>query len=312
LTDFLFLRYVVIRVLMLLKQQPFHASLEAFYPGLIERVRSVIDEAEKKFAIQEDGPNGFLWEHTLLVTAQSFRLAKKEKVDADLAAITALFHDSGKFSEGRYHVNDKPEEEEAARLARIVLGEFGLSKAKIGQVVRALRALYRSGARRNHLSDIVHDADFLSKFGYLGVANFFVKMALRGRNLESTVINSFSKELTYAAVLPANMRTATARRIAKKKSAETLSFYRSCLAELEKDYGIAFRVRKVEVRRPGPRGIRTSVLLVLTDNCGGCGGKWAPEIFTEQGLKCERLKVVLNCAACGEKRSTSFCLPELG
>lgn len=102
---------------MLLKQQPFYASLNARHPGLVERIRLAIDESEKKFAAREEGPTGFLWEHTVLVAAQSFRLARAEKVNADLAAITALFHDAGKFSEGCYHVDDKPEEEEAAELA---------------------------------------------------------------------------------------------------------------------------------------------------------------------------------------------------
>lgn len=297
---------------MLLKQQEFYRSLTAFSPGLVERVRRTIEEAEKKFSGKKDGKDGFLWEHTVLVAGQSFRLAKAEKENPDLAALTALFHDSGKFAGGRYHADDKPEEEEAARLAREILEEAGLAMAGIGHVVRALRSLYSSGARRNRLADIVHDADFLSKFGYLGVANFFVKSTLRGRNLESAVMDYLSKEMTYAAVLPANMRTGAARLLAVKKSADTLRFYRSYLAELKEAHGMDFRIQTVDVRRSASRSKRARVSLVLPASCGACAGKWEADLRTEKGLKCEKLEASLRCAACGERRSISFCLPEMG
>ncbi len=297
---------------MLLKQQEFYRSLTTLSPGLVERIRRTIEDAEKKFSGKKEGRDGFLWEHSVLVAAQSFRLAKTEKESTDLAALTALFHDSGKFAGGRYHADDKPEEEEAARLARELLEEAGLKMAGIGNVVRALRSLYNPGARRNRLADIVHDADFLSKFGYLGVANFFVKSTLRGRNLESAVMDYLSKELTYAAVLPANMRTAAARRLAAKKSADTLRFYRAFLDELKDAHGMDFRVRAVDVRRSGPRSKRARVSLALPAACGACGGKWEADFRTEKGLKCERLEASLRCGACGDKRTISFCLPEMG
>jgi uncharacterized protein len=296
---------------MLLKQQDFYRSLTALSPGLVERVRRTIEEAEKKFSKKKDGKPGFLWEHTVLVASQSFRLAKAEKEDPDLAALVALFHDSGKFAGGRYHADDKPEEEEGARLARATLEEAGLKMADTGHVVRALRSLYQAGASRSRLADIVHDADFLSKFGYLGVANFFVKSTLRGRNLESAAMDYLSKELTYATVLPANMRTAAARRLAVKKSADTLKFYKSYLAELKEAQGIDFRIRAVEVPTAG-RGRRAKVTLVLPVSCGACGGKWSTDLRTEKGLKCEKLEASLRCPGCDERRSISFCLPEMG
>lgn len=297
---------------MLLKQQEFYRSLTALAPGLVERIRRTIEESEKKFSGKKDAKAGFLWEHTVLVAAQAFRLAKTEKENPDLTALVALFHDSGKFAGGRYHADDKPEEEEAARLARATLEETGLKMADIGHVVRALRSLYQSGASRNRLADIVHDADFLAKFGYLGVANFFVKSALRGRNLESAAMDYLSKELTYAAVLPANMRTMTARRLAVKKSADTLRFYRAYLGELKEAHGMDFRIRAVEVPAAGARARRAKVSLVLPVACGACGGKWETEFRTEKGLKCEKLEASFRCGACGERRSISFCLPEMG
>jgi uncharacterized protein len=297
---------------MILKQQDFYRSLTALSPGLVERIRRTIEDAEKRFSKKKDGKPGFLWEHTVLVASQSFRLAAAEKENPDLAALVALFHDSGKFAGGRYHADDKPEEEEAARLARASLEEAGLKMADIGHVVRALRSLYQSGASRNRLADVVHDADFLSKFGYVGVANFFVKSTLRGRNLESSAMDYLSKELTYAAVLPANMRTAAARRLAVKKSADTLKFYKSYLAELKEAQGLDFRVRVVDVPTTRGRGRRAKVTLVLPVACGACGGKWESDFRTEKGLKCEKLEASLRCPGCDERRSISFCLPEMG
>lgn len=297
---------------MLLKQQEFYRSLTTLSPGLVERVRRTIEDSEQKFSGRKEGRGGFLWEHSVLVAAQSFRLATMEKESADLAALTALFHDSGKFAGGRYHSDDKPEEDEAARLARELLEEAGLKMAAVGNIVRALRSLYNAGARRNRLADIVHDADFLSKFGYLGVANFFVKSTLRGRNLESAVMDYLGKELTYAAVLPENMRTAAARRLAAKKSADTLRFYRAFLDELKDAHGMEFRIQTVDVRRPAGRSKRVRVSLAVPVSCGACGGKWETDFRTEKGLKCEKLEASIRCGACGDKRTVSFCLPEIG
>ena len=75
---------------MLLKQQEFYGSLTALAPGLVERIRRTIEEAEKKFSGKKDAKAGFLWEHTVLVAAQSYRLAKAEKENPDLAALVAL------------------------------------------------------------------------------------------------------------------------------------------------------------------------------------------------------------------------------
>ncbi len=297
---------------MLLKQQEFYRSLTSLSPGLVERVRGVVEDAERVFTGKKEVRDGFLWEHSVLVAAQAFRLAKAEKENADLAALTALFHDSGKFAGGKYHADDKPEEEESARLARAILEEAGFPVTGVGQVVRALRSLYNANGSRNRLADIVHDADFLAKFGYLGVANFFVKSTLRGRNLESAVMDFLGKELTYAAVLPANMRTAAARKLAVRKSADTLRFYRGYLAELKEAHGLAFRIQTATVPRAGSRAKRATVSLALPVSCGSCGGKWQTELRTGKGTKCEKLEASLRCASCREKRSISFCLPELG
>jgi HD superfamily phosphodiesterase len=296
---------------MLLKQQDFYKSLTSRCPGLVERVRKLIEESEKRFSGTRSPAGGFLWEHTVLVASLSFRLAKSEREDADLAALTALFHDSGKFVGGRYRRDEKPEEEAAARLAREILEDEKLGMAAVGHVVRALRSLYIASARRNRLADIIHDADFLSKFGLLGVAQFFVKSTLRGRNLESAIMNHLSKELTYASVLPLNMRTESGRKLGVGKSQETLRFYRAFLAELGKAHGMAFRVRTPEVKLREGRPRRLKVMLVTPAACDSCGRGWEFDFRTDRGVKCEKLEAAVRCSGCGLRHEISFCLPEI-
>jgi HD superfamily phosphodiesterase len=296
---------------MLLKQQDFYKSLTSRHPGLVERVRKLIEESERKFSGTKSTSPGFLWEHTVLVASLAFRMARTQGEDGDLAALTALFHDSGKFVGGRFRRGEKPEEEAAARLAREILEDEGLGMADVGHVVRALRTLYIAGSHRNRLADIIHDADFLSKFGLLGVAQFFVKSTLRGRNLESAIMNHLSKELTYAALLPLNMRTEPGQKLAAKKSGESLRFYRAFLAELNKAHGMDFRVRTPEVRLKGARKRRLKLMLVTPAACVSCGSGWEFDFRTDRGLKCEKLEAAVRCAGCGSHHEISFCLPEV-
>jgi HD superfamily phosphodiesterase len=297
---------------MFLKRQEFYRSLTAFSPGLVERVKKCVEDSEKRFQGKGSGQTGFLWEHTVLVASLAFRIARGEKEDSNLAALVGLLHDAGKFEEGRYHPREEAEEEAAARLARRVLEEAGLSVVAVGHVVRALRSLYNSGGRRNGLADIVHDADFLTKSGFLGVASFFMKSTLRGRNLERSLVEFLSRELTYAASLPQNMRTETGRKMAAVKSQDTLRFYRSFLAELKRVHRADFKVRSYKTARPGRKGKQASLLLALPSVCGDCGGRWDVRVGTEKGVKCERSEAVVTCSSCRSSYTVSFCLPEIG
>jgi len=294
------------------KTPAFTAVLAKRYPGLLEKIQALIVEAERKFAGNAPESEGsFLWEHTLHAAGLAYKLAEAEKRDPAAAAIAALFHDAGKFAEGRYHADGVPEEERAAILAEKMLARSRMSAVDRGQVVAALRALYNEKSGGHPLADVVHDADFLSKFGYLGVAAFFTKAALRGRTLRDTIARSLSKELTYASCLPLNMRTAPARALAVKKSADSLLFYRSLLNELKKDHDLPFQIRVRRIRRPGRPGSPLTVRLVLPPVCEACGGRWTIKTGTVPGLKCETLEARAVCRGCGKSLEIAFCLPEI-
>ena len=189
--------------------------------------------------------------------------------------------------------------------------QAGKSAEALRRLTSGLRALYNRSAAKNPVADIVHDADFLSKFGALGVANFFIKSTLRGKTLQDALMSSLSKELTYAACLPSNMRTRAGRRWAGRKSRDTLKFFRSLLRELKETQAADFTIRRIRIypescpRRPA------DVWLAAPRSCGTCGGLWRAAFRTEQGIKCEKLEVEIKCSGCGNASSISFCLPEI-
>jgi HD superfamily phosphodiesterase len=294
------------------KAATFAEAVSARYPGLLEKIQTLIVEAERAFAGNAPESDGsFLWEHTVHVAGLAFKLAAAEKRDPVPVAITALFHDAGKFAGGRYHEGDVAEESRAASLAEILLPKVRMKAADRKNVVSALLALYDEHGEANPIADIVHDADFLSKFRYLGVAAFFTKAALRSRPLRDTVVQSLSKELTYAACLPLNMRTKSARAFAERKAADSAAFYKALLDELRDVHDLRFDVLERRIPAPGRPGESLLIRLVLPRSCEACGGRWRVESKTARGLKCEKLEARAFCRGCGAIHEISFCLPEL-
>jgi HD superfamily phosphodiesterase len=282
------------------------------FPGLVDKVKRLIEDSEKAFAGNAPEAEGsYLWEHTVHVASLAFKLAEEERRDSLLAAITALFHDAGKFAGGGYHAGKKPEEDLAAGLAAPILRRSRVPAADRESVLTALGALYREGEAPHPLADIVHDADFLSKFGALGVAQFFIKSALRGKTLRTTVMNSLSKELTYAASLPHNMRTRAGRARAAAKAEETLRYYEKLLEELAETQGGAYRIKVIRIPHPTQRGKTIEIRLVLSASCDACGGAWTISRAVKRGLKCARFEARLRCRRCGACHEIAFCLPEL-
>jgi len=285
--------------------------VESQFPGLIDKIREIIQESENKHEGRNGHSESFLWEHTLHAASIAYQLAQAENLDPLIPVVAALFHDAGKFAGGKYHSDETVEEEESARIATRLLNDVGMKSSDIRRVLAGLRALYNEKARKNSVANIIHDADFLSKFGALGVAGFFIKSALRRRTLRSTVLGYLSKELTYASCLSLNMRTPSGRKLAAKKSADSLRFFRTLLTEL-RDARIAnLKIRQLRIPNPAARNALLKVQLVLSPTCPKCGSGWNPAWTTDKGVKCRKLNVDWTCRQCGERLETSFCLPEV-
>ena len=288
--------------------------VEERFPGLTAKIREEIENSEKDYENQ-NGKDGFaeshLWEHTRHVASLAFRLACAEKRPPLLPTLAALFHDAGKFAGGRYHGENTIEEEESAEAAKRILGGFGMKPAELAKTLAGIKALYNEKSSKNSIAAIVHDADFLSKFGAMGVAAFFTKAALRGRTMEGAMLGYLSKELTYAACLPQNMRTAAGKKLAEQKARDTIRFFRKLLGELRESGVARLCIRRLRISDPRSRKKHMEILLAASRECHQCGNSWQTAWFTEDGVKCTKLNVEWHCTECGGSLMTSFCLPEV-
>jgi uncharacterized protein len=296
--------------LMAIQAFDYSGIVESRFPGLIDELRKLIQESENKHEGRESSES-FLWEHTMHTTSIAYQLASAEGVDPLIPVIAALFHDAGKFADGKYHDNEMIEEEASAEVARRLLNKYGMKSVDIRKVLAGLKALYNEKVRKNAVAAILHDADFLSKFGALGVAAFFTKSALRRRTLHSTVLGYLSKELTYASCLPLNMHTAAGRQLAARKAADSLRFFRALLAELCAARIANLKIRQIKIHSPESGNQEFKVQLVISPTCPRCRNEWDFGWTIEKGIKCRKLTIDWDCTRCGERLETSFCLPEI-
>jgi len=296
------------------QQSEFLRAIDRRYPGTADKIRQAIEKSEREFAGAEL-EDSFLWEHSLHVAYLAWKMAKAEKKDATLAGLAALLHDAGKFQGGLYHRDGISEEEASIEVASGLLKAAGVKEKDRQRLKDILIDLHREGVTGDPLTDVIHDADFLAKFGLVGVANFFIKTTLRGRNLHGAIMNHLSKEMTYAASLPLDMRTQAGRELAVKKSAESLDFYKNLLRELKDSHGLSYEIRKRQVALSTGRKTKSpakiDVFLVMPRKCDRCGGKWEIKPGLEEGIKCRQIVFHLACERCGNAYQINFCLPAL-
>lgn len=296
-----------------MKQIPsLNTIIHPHYPELIEKLAAIIRSSEQKYCRHHpDGADSFLWEHTVQVASIAAKLAIDEGHDPLLPVIAALFHDCGKFNCGCYHEDDTPEEEHSARQAKELLAEAGMPYQDIQTVIDSLIALYNEDAGDSVITAIVHDADFLSKSGPIGVANFFTKAALRGRTMRNTILQSLSKELTYAFHLTGNMRTTAGRDLARSKQRVALDFYKALLLDLRISNIAELSIREFKVQTDREDYDNIDVMLVIPDVCPNCRGKFTFDFSTRDDIKCTKLIARSTCSTCGDEQEISFCLPEI-
>ncbi len=203
-------------------------------PKLLEKIKHIIQKSESDFNKENSSyETNFLWDHSYRVGKIAYTLALREGVHPLIPTIAALFHDAGKFFLGQYHVDDIPEETHSANIAEHILTEEGFPSKEIQLILSAISALYNDQMDCDFHCQIVHDADRLEKLGLLGIANFFTKATLRGKNLSDAIISSLSRELTYANASPKTMLTKSGRLFALEASKKTINYFDCLLEELE-------------------------------------------------------------------------------
>lgn len=273
-------------------------------PNLLEKIKQIIQKSESDFSKENSSyETNFLWDHSYRVGKIAYTLALREGVNPLIPTIAALFHDAGKFVLGQYHIDNIPEETHSANIAECILKEEGFSSKEIQLILSAISALYNDQKDCNLHCRIVHDADRLEKLGLLGIANFFTKATLRGKNLSDALSSNLSRELTYANASPKTMLTKSGRLFAIEKSKKTINYFDGLLDELEL-FGIGKYYSKKTLLDKG-----VEIILVVPENCSHCKGEYQITITTEKGIKCEKLNAHFSCNRCKEQYDVSFCLP---
>ncbi len=275
-------------------------------PNLLEKIKQIIQKSESDFNKENSlYETNFLWDHSYRVGKIAYTLALREGVNPLIPTIAALFHDAGKFVLGKYHVDNVSEEEHSASIAEGILKEEDFSSKEIHLILSAISALYSDQMECDLHCQIVHDADRLEKSGLLGIANFFTKATLRGKNLSDALSSSLSRELTYANASPKTMLTKSGRLFAIEKSKKTIDYFDGLLEELAL-FGIGRFYSKKTLLEKG-----VEIILVVPENCSHCKGEYMITISTEKGIKCEKLTAHFSCNRCSEQYNVSFCLPIL-
>ncbi len=243
-----------------------------------------------------------LWDHLWRVAAIAERLGRAEEVDVGECRLAGLFHDAGKFNDGAYHDDDRPEERRSVEVLREIAGD-AVAPAALERVAEAIEQLYRDDPEPTPLARVLFDADNLDKLGPLGVANYFIKRGLRGRGASPELPVRLTVELTYARHAEASMLTAAGRRWAARRAPQTQAFVRQLLDAWGED-GLG-RYRVVAVEHAG------LVLDVVQPERCSCGARVRREVTAIPGMKCTEIHLTLSCDACGPLHRLRFCRPRL-
>lgn len=277
--------------------------LDSIATGILQKIRLILIEQENAYQRGCEGEAfSSIWAHSARVACIAHHIATREGWQQEPALLAGLLHDSGKFVQGRYHENNTPEEEHAVRIARKVLMDSAYEKW-LPTITDAILSTFLEAEATNDIGRAVYDADSLDKLGHMGVAQFFVKRALRRQFLDNALLIRAGTELTYARHAPDTLMTATGRSMARMRASRTHRFYKELLEEwMEAGIG-AFTLQKKEIA-----GIACDLVVPLACRCG--------ELLTVDSdildsLKCWSAVITYHCPACGFENKFSFCLPNI-
>jgi putative nucleotidyltransferase with HDIG domain len=272
--------------------------MSAIEDSLGEHVRR-----EESAADQGDRMVDSLWDHLLRTAAIAEQLGRAEGLDPSTCRLAALFHDAGKFHKGQRHGDSVPEEQHSVRVFVQLAQTRGIPERQVAEIGEAILQLYRCDPEPTPLAKVLFDADNLEKLGFLGVANFFVKRGLRGGGISLEFMAQFTVELTYARHAVGCMQTESGRDWARRRAPQTQRFFRSLLDQLRED-GLADLVIK-ELELDG-----FPIDAVVPRVCS-CFQSLVPEMWQDEGIKCQKIHLVHACRDCGERYEVRFCRPRL-
>ncbi len=278
--------------------------LSTLVPDVLRKIRKTLTEQETAFQNRSAGEEfASLWTHSSRVGRIAHHVAKAEGWDAEPALLAGLLHDMGKFAYGRYHEDDIAEEERAIGFIEGLLANT-VYETWIPEINEGILSLYREEEEEaNPIGRAVYDADRLDKLGYMGVAQFFAKNALRRHFLDDEMMTRASIELTYARHAFDTLKTETGKALAREKSERTRRFYIGLLEEW-KELGLG----DYDILEEDVEGI--DCVLVVPRACP-CGGRLNIESDIRESVKCRSAVVHYICTACKAENEFSFCLPNV-
>ena len=170
-------------------------------------------------------------------------------------------------------------------------------------ITDAILSTFLEAEATNDIGRAVYDADCLDKLGYMGVAQFFVKRALRRQFLDNALLIRAGTELTYARHAPDTLMTATGRSMALARAARTRRFYKELLEEWTEMGLGAFTLQTEDIA-----GIACDLVVPVACRCGGL---LTVDSDILDSLKCRSAVIAYGCPACGFRSEFSFCLPNI-
>lgn len=261
----------------------------------VQREETAADLGEKRI--------DSLWDHLLRTAGIAEQLGRAEGIDPAACRLAALFHDAGKFHQGRRHGDSVPEEQHSVEVLESLAERHGVPEHLVAEISEAILQLYRGDPDPTPLAKVLFDADNLDKLGYLGAANFFVKRGLRGRGISPEFMVQFTVELTYARHAVGCMQTEAGQDWARRRAPQTRSFFTSLLDQLREDGLADFVITELDFD-----GMLIDA--VVPASCS-CGRALVPEIRQDQGIKCRKIHLVHACYDCDERYEARFCRPRL-
>jgi HD superfamily phosphodiesterase len=276
----------------------------------VQQPRNTIEQSLREHVLREEtaADQGektvdSLWDHLSRTAGIAEQLGRAEGIDPSTCRLAALFHDAGKFHQGKLHGDSEPEEKHSVEVFESLARQHCIPEHQVAEISEAILQLYRGDPDPTPLAKVLFDADNLDKIGYLGAANFFVKRGLRGRGISPSFMVQFTVELTYARHAVGCMQTEAGQDWARRRAPQTQSFFRSFLDEVRED-GLADLVIK-ELEFDG-----LMIDAVVPSTCG-CGRALVPEIWQDEGIKCHKIHLVHACRDCEERYEVRFCRPRL-
>ena len=206
---------------------PEPVALGPWLPAVKEAMREAAHKQSKSRRGLSRKRFNYRWEHVKAVVQQAQRLAELTGADLDVVIAAAWLHDVRK-EKGENHP------EYGARFAEKFLPRTDFPPEKIPAVALAIRehmGLWRDKPLQTLESQVLWDADKLTKIGVTGAIHYLGAALMRGRLQTSREIIKDGRGRDWQAKTVASMHTEPARTAAAKR----LDAYNALFKELDRE-----------------------------------------------------------------------------